>query len=154
MKITTTCNNMEENFTTIIICEGNPKRKYTYCVSPFIKASKMIINFCMHFCVCMFYFSFRKCIIKESRGCAKGWVWGKEEEETWMRSKYFIFNCHFYYQKNIVSLLYLCSIFSSLIFTIFIPEKSHKSLAIEIFFVFFHMHSALQFLKFTNAMGM
>ena len=36
MKITTTCNNMETNLTTIVFYKRNLNRKNTYCVSPFI----------------------------------------------------------------------------------------------------------------------
>ena len=36
MKITTTCNKMEKNLTSIVFYERNLNRKNIYCVSPFI----------------------------------------------------------------------------------------------------------------------
>ena len=52
-------------------------------------------------------FQFQKVHYKKE----KGWIWGKEEEETWTGSKDFIFNPHFYCQKNIVSFIHLFNFF-------------------------------------------
>ena len=60
-------------------------------------------------------FQFQKVHYKKE----KGWIWGKEEEETWTRSKDFIFNPHFYYQKNIVSFIHLFNFL--FVFTVFMP---------------------------------
>lgn len=98
----------------------------------------------------MFYFNFRKYIIKEKRGYALGCIWGKKEKDAQVRSKGFTLSLHSHYQKNIVCLLYLCSTFFLHWFLLYSSQNRVTNLQPTEVFLFFCMRSALHLLQFTS----